>query len=111
MKKATLSFLLFTSLLSSESLRSRYFYDSVLSCDEVKEKIIELKKEKRRKWQLNRDLSYQGTPWELGIFLPFIAFDQIDSINLEDRLKNLKELEKEKCKKINREDIDEYFSK
>ena len=70
------------------------------------------KERKRTKFSWYQGLKYQGSSWEFGaILLPFLAMDQIDSNNLEDRLKNLKDLEKEKCKNKIKEDTDEYFSK
>jgi hypothetical protein len=92
MKKATLSFLLFTSLLSSESLRSRYFYDSVLSCDDVQEKRLNLRAEIAKKQESR---GYFLDHW-IGMAL-FTSIDEYDVKILERRLKNLELLETEKC--------------
>jgi hypothetical protein len=90
MKIAFFIFLPF--LLFAESYKSEFYYDSVLSCDEVRKKISEVKVEISKK---ERSKGYFLDHWT-GM-IPFASVDEYDVKILEQRVKNLETLEIEKC--------------
>ncbi len=90
MKKITI-FLILISSIYGESLRSKFYYDSVLSCDEVREKIVFVKGEMVK---IDKQM---GQSFFISFNLPAIA-DDIKYSELEERLENLQSLEQEKCR-------------
>jgi predicted nucleic acid-binding protein len=81
-------FLFFSSFLFSDSYKSEFYYDSVLSCDEVR----------KRKSQVKTELMRERRVFPSGeLALPFIAWKSVDYFKMERRLKNLELLETEKC--------------
>ena len=90
MQVALLLFLPF--LLFAESYKSEFYYDSALSCDEVRKKIGEVKVEVSKK---EESKGYFLDHW-IGMAL-FDSIDKYDVEILERRLKNLELLETEKC--------------
>jgi hypothetical protein len=87
-------FILLPFLLFAESYESEFYYDSVLSCDEVRKKIGEVKVEISKK---EKSKGYFLDHWT-GM-IPFASADEYDVKILEKRVKNLEALEREKCDK------------
>ena len=94
--------LLFSSLLFSEKIelkdfysansKSKFYYDAVLSCDEVKnvKSLVQIEISKMDNYS-KQPKSY-GYEWDISQ-----VFNNIEYQNLEERLENLKSLEKERC--------------
>jgi hypothetical protein len=107
MKKITI-FLILISSIYGESLRSKFYYDSVLNCDEVREKTVFVESEMAKIERFSKGKETFFLPVDLFFNVPKAVFDDVKYGELEERLKNLKSLEHEKCKI---KDTDEYFSK
>jgi hypothetical protein len=104
----TLLLVIFLSSLNGDSLRSKFYYDAVLNCDEVREKIVFVESEKAKIERFSKGRETFFLPIDLFFNVPKAVFDDVKYDELEERLKNLKSLEHEKCKI---KDKNEYFSK
>ncbi|EJF06529.1 hypothetical protein ThvES_00013970 [Thiovulum sp. ES] len=82
-------FIFLPLFLFSDSYKSEFYYDSVLSCDEVRKRLSEVKVEKQRQKRI--------FPSGDILALPFIAWKSVDYFEMERRIKNLQSLEIEKC--------------
>jgi len=100
--KKLIYILIFSTFLFSEKIqieefysadyKSEFYYDAVLSCDEVLEKKAKIGGKianmRPQNFYLHNDI----------VSAIFQTYGNIEYQNLENRLENLKSLEKEKCK-------------